>query len=166
MLPNSYSLTGGIKVTSGIVLPYRPAPGYIGWRAGTRALCRSQLYHPVSDYRIGYWVQRQHPLTQWILRGDRLRRLEKSTVKMQYFWILFQNPRTMDDEGESASHWTHRVFSLAVVDSFITTGHSKFSNSSTLWLWSLCLKLVETALGCSTIGRVADLCRSLVTGEI
>jgi hypothetical protein len=44
------------KVNSGIGLS-AGMPGYIGWRAGTTILCRSQLYLPVRDYEFGYSSQ-------------------------------------------------------------------------------------------------------------
>jgi hypothetical protein len=38
-MPNSWSLTGGDKIDSGIGLSYSGPPGYIGCQSGTTTLC-------------------------------------------------------------------------------------------------------------------------------
>ncbi len=50
-------LTGGIKSTLAWGCRTSP-PGFIGWRAGTTILCRSQLDPPGRDYEFGYCSMR------------------------------------------------------------------------------------------------------------
>ncbi len=53
----SESLTGGIKLTTGMAYGCRTGPsGYEGWRTSTTNLFHSRLYHPVRDYEFGYKV--------------------------------------------------------------------------------------------------------------
>ncbi len=48
----SYRRRGTVSASWENILFYGP-PGYIGWRASTRTLCRSWQYPPVRDYEFG-----------------------------------------------------------------------------------------------------------------
>jgi hypothetical protein len=52
---NFMMISNLMEVDKTITQKSQARQGYIGWQAGTTALCQSQLYPPFRDYEFGFW---------------------------------------------------------------------------------------------------------------
>ncbi len=94
-------------------LGYRTGPpGYIGWRASTNTLCRSQLYPPVRDYELGSRTDRQKLLIviecgrqEYIKWTQSIPTIKVDSVEKHNIW---QPTVTNDQQSTCSTYLLHR----------------------------------------------------------